>query len=192
MKVTMTRPQTAFELSRYHPDVRRVRDKDEQGDRRRRGYDCMHSSNKSITLQAAVDPRICPLFERVNKDMLAEIERFVRAKIGDKNTSKATGNCLAAVFIHDLTRLSVPPYNLVPHLHAHNLIINFTHDKDTNTNYYIDPIPLYNAQVWATQYSNVEMTKGLRELGYEVETTRSGPEIKGYTSEAIDAFSEHS
>lgn len=191
MKVVMTRPLSAAELVRYHPSGQRVRDKDDDKEnRRRRGYDYVHASNKSISLQAGVDPRILPLFQRVNKGMLDGIERSVRAKIVENNSSKATGNFAVAVFIHDVARLSIPPYNLVPHLHAHNLIMNFTRDKDTNAYYDLDPVPLYREQMWATEYSNGEMTKGLREFGYEVVMTRSGPEIKGYNSESIDAFSE--
>ena len=76
-----------------------------------------------------------------------------------------------------------------PQLHTHAVVFNLTQMDDGSTRA-LQPRALFDSQQFATAVYQSELTYRLRNLGYELESGRSGaPEIKGYSREYLDASS---
>ena len=121
---------------------------------------------------------------------LTELERYTQARIGGNHPAETTGRFIAAKFEHDTAR-PVDGY-AAPQLHTHAVIFNLTARADGSSRA-LQPRSLFESQQFATAVYQSELMFRLRNLGYEIETGRSGaPEIKGYTQEYLDASSPRS
>lgn len=121
---------------------------------------------------------------------LDELERYTQARIGGNNPAETTGKLIAAKFEHDTAR-PVDGY-AAPQLHTHAVIFNVTERADGSTRA-LQERGFFDSQQFATAVYQSELTYRLSQLGYEIEPGRSGaPEIKGYTSEYLDASSPRS
>jgi hypothetical protein len=121
---------------------------------------------------------------------LTELERYTQARIGGNHPAETTGKFVAAKFEHDTAR-PVDGY-AAPQLHTHAVIFNITERPDGSARA-LQPRSLFESQQFATAVYQSELMFRLRDLGYEIETGRSGaPEIKGYTREYLDASSPRS
>ena len=158
----------------------------------RAGWDATFSAPKSVSLTALVggDERVRIAHRKAVTAALTELERYTQARIGGNHPAETTGRFIAAKFEHDTAR-PVDGY-AAPQLHTHAVIFNLTERADGAARA-LQPRSLFESQQFATAVYQSELMFRLRNLGYEIETGRSGaPEIKGYTQEYLDASSPRS
>ena len=156
----------------------------------RAGWDATFSAPKSVSLTALVggDDRIREAHHEAVTVALTELERYTQARIGGNRPAETTGQFVAAKFEHDTAR-PVDGY-AAPQLHTHAVIFNMT-ERDNGQTRALQEIGLFDSQQFATAIYQSELMYRLRNLGYEIETGRSGaPEIKGYSQEYLDASSQ--
>jgi conjugative relaxase-like TrwC/TraI family protein len=155
----------------------------------RAGWDATFSAPKSVSLTALVgdDDRVRQAHREAVNVALDELERYTQARIGGNHAAETTGRFVTAKFEHDTAR-PVDGY-AAPQLHTHAVIFNLTQLDDGSTRA-LQPRALFESQQFATAVYQSELTYRLRNLGYELESGRSGaPEIKGYSREYLDASS---
>jgi conjugative relaxase-like TrwC/TraI family protein len=158
----------------------------------RAGWDATFSAPKSVSLTALVggDDRVREAHREAVNVALNELERYTQARLGGNNVAETTGQFVAAKFEHDTAR-PVDGY-AAPQLHTHTVIFNMTEREDGSTRA-LQPQGLFDSQQFATAVYQSQLTYQLRNLGYEIESGRSGaPEIKGYSQEYLDASSPRS
>jgi conjugative relaxase-like TrwC/TraI family protein len=158
----------------------------------RAGWDATFSAPKSVSLTALVggDDRVREAHRVAVTTALDELERYTQARIGGNNPAETTGKFIAAKFEHDTAR-PVDGY-AAPQLHTHAVIFNVTERADGSTRA-LQERGFFDSQQFATAVYQSELTYRLSQLGYEIEPGRSGaPEIKGYTSEYLEASSPRS
>lgn len=158
----------------------------------RAGWDATFSAPKSVSLTALVggDDRVREAHREAVTVALDELQRYTQARIGGNNAAETTGNFVAAKFEHDTAR-PVDGY-AAPQLHTHAVIFNMTERTNGQTRA-LQERGLFDTQQFATAIYQSELTFRLRNLGYEIETGRSGaPEIRGYTAEYLEASSPRS
>src|SRR5277367_4701760 len=158
----------------------------------RAGWDATFSAPKSVSLTALVggDDRVREAHRAAVTIALDELERYTQARIGGNNTAETTGKFIAAKFEHDTAR-PVDGY-AAPQLHTHAVIFNVTERADGSTRA-LQERAFFESQQYATAVYQSALTYQLRNLGYEIESGRSGaPEIKGYSQEYLDASSPRS
>jgi conjugative relaxase-like TrwC/TraI family protein len=155
----------------------------------RAGWDATFSAPKSVSLTALVggDDRVREAHREAVNVALDELERYTQARIGGNHAAQTTGRFVAAKFEHDTAR-PVDGY-AAPQLHTHAVIFNVTQLEDGSTRA-LQPRGLFESQQFATAVYRSQLTYQLRNLGYELETGRSGAlEIKGYSRDYLDASS---
>lgn len=155
----------------------------------RAGWDATFSAPKSVSITALVggDARVRDAHRESVRVALGELEPYVQARLGGNRRAETTGNAVAALFEHDSAR-PVGGY-AAPQLHTHAVIFNLTETADGSVRP-LQPRELYRTQQYATAVYRSELAARLTALGYEIEQGRSGqPEIRGYTSEYLDASS---
>jgi conjugative relaxase-like TrwC/TraI family protein len=158
----------------------------------RAGWDATFSAPKSVSLTALVghDDRVRDAHREAVNVALSELERYTQARIGGNHPAETTGKFVAATFEHDTAR-PVDGY-AAPQLHTHAVIFNMT-KRDDGTMRALQPRSLFESQQFATAVYQSSLMFRLSQLGYELETGRSGaPEIKGYSREYLDASSPRS
>src|ERR1700722_6035249 len=155
----------------------------------RAGWDATFSAPKSVSLTALVggDDRVRDAHREAVNIALDELERYTQARIGGNHAAQTTGRFIAAKFEHDTAR-PVDGY-AAPQLHTHAVIFNLTQLDDGSTRA-LQPRALFESQQFATAVYQSQLTYQLRNLGYELESGRSGaPDIKGDSREYLDASS---
>src|SRR5271163_3800506 len=155
----------------------------------RAGWDATFSAPKSVSLTALVggDDRVRQAHREAVNIALDELERYTQARIGGNHAAQTTGRFIAAKFEHDTAR-PVDGY-AAPQLHTHAVIFNLAQLDDGSTRA-LQPRALFESQQFATAVYQSQLTYQLRDLGYELESGRSGaPDIKGYSREYLDASS---
>lgn len=155
----------------------------------RAGWDATFSAPKSISLTALVggDDRVREAHREAVSVALTELERYTQARIGGNHPAETTGQFMAATFEHDTAR-PVDGY-AAPQLHTHAVIFNMT-ERENGAMRALQPKSLFESQQFATAVYQSHLTYHLRNLGYEIESGKSGaPEIKGYTQEYLEASS---
>ncbi|HEY2472435.1 MAG TPA: MobF family relaxase [Terracidiphilus sp.] len=158
----------------------------------RAGWDATFSAPKSVSLTALVggDERVSLAHRAAVAAALTELERFTQARIGGNHPSETTGLFVTAKFEHDTAR-PVDGY-AAPQLHTHAIIFNMT-EREDGTMRALQPQSLFESQQFATAVYQSELMYRLRNLGYEIQSGKSGaPEIRGYSQEYLDASSPRS
>jgi conjugative relaxase-like TrwC/TraI family protein len=157
-------------------------------EKHRAGYDCTFSAPKSYSVAALLgDERLIELQQEAVKTTLSVAqERYAQDREWNvderKQEAVVTGNFAAALFPHDTSR------NLDPNLHTHAVVLNCT--QDSNGSYralYIDEV-FAHRKLLDQVYLN-QLAHGAQGLGYKIEPTKDGFELKGYDPELLDCFS---
>jgi len=179
-------PATGQRLGQRLNSVRNAGSKDTTANRRI-FYDFTIAPPKSVSVVALYqDGRIIELHNRAVRQTMIELERFAETRVrkSGQNGERVTGNLVAACFRHDTSR------ELDPHLHTHCVVFNATFDPAENRWKALHPVGMYRAQSFATNFYRHELCKGLRALGYQIENTARGFEIKGVPQSVIARFSK--
>ncbi len=157
----------------------------------RPGWDVTLSAPKSVSIMAEVagDRRLIGAHTEAVKTALGFVERHMAAtRIREDGIviREATGNLAIASFQHGTSRAQDPQ------LHTHNVILNATQDKDGNWRS-LEPRAIYQLQKQIGAVYRQELALKVRELGYQIESTKESMfEIKGVSKNIIDAFSGRS
>jgi conjugative relaxase-like TrwC/TraI family protein len=158
----------------------------------RAGWDATFSAPKSVSLTALVggDDRVREAHRAAVTTALDALERYTQARIGGNNPAETTGKFIAAKFEHDTAR-PVDGY-AAPQLHTHAIIFNVT-ERENGSTRALQERAFFESQQYVTAVYQSALTYQLRNLGYQIESGRSGaPEIKGYSQEYLDASSPRS
>ncbi len=150
-------------------------------------YDFAIAPPKSVSVVALYqDDRILELHNRAVQAAMLELEKYAETRVrkGGQRSERLTGNLVAAMFRHDTSR------ELDPHLHTHCVVFNATFDPTETRWKALEVQSMYRAQNFATNYYRHELCKGLRALGYEIENSARGFEIKGVPQSVIARFSK--
>jgi conjugative relaxase-like TrwC/TraI family protein len=158
----------------------------------RAGWDATFSAPKSVSISALVggDKRIIQAHRESVDKALGELELFVQARIGGNVLAETTGKWIVAKYDHDSAR-PVDGFS-APQLHTHTVIFNLTKTGDCSS-HSLQSLELFRARGYATAVYRAELAVRLKELGYETERGKhNSPEIRGYSSEYVDASSPRS
>ena len=158
----------------------------------RAAWDATFSAPKSVSLTALVgsDHRVREAHREAVKVAIDRLERYVQARIGGNRPPETTRKWAVAKFEHDTSR-PVGGYP-APQLHTHAVFFNVTKREDGSYRA-IQPQQIYHSQQYATAVYRAERAWRVRQLGYEIGRQKNGaPEIKGYSSEYVEANSARS
>jgi len=161
---------------------------------RRVGYDFTFNASKSVSLaynfaDDADKKEILKAFQDSVKEAMVEVENGVQARVrkSGTNENRETGNLAYGEFVHFTSR---PVDNIPdPHLHAHCFVFNATYD---NTEQKWKAGEFGQVKKDAPYYEAVfhsSLAERLSNMGYEIEKSKNGFEIKGISRETIDKFS---
>jgi conjugative relaxase-like TrwC/TraI family protein len=187
-------PQTEETMVRHHVamDYKNPDGTTTRAVEHRAGWDATFSAPKSVSLTALVggDHRVREAHRAAVTTALDELEQYTQARIGGNNPAETTGKFIAAKFEHDTAR-PVDGY-AAPQLHTHAVIFNVT-ERENGSTRALQERAFFESQQYATAVYQSALTYQLRNLGYQIESGRSGaPEIKGYSQEYLDASSPRS
>ena len=163
------------------------------GQEHRPGLDMAFSAPKSVSLMALVggDERLLAAFDASVKATLGWVERnLIEARRFDEKSGTQqpvkTGNMVAALFTHDLSR------NRDPQLHVHAVIANATQRSDGAWRALRND-PLYGQQATIAAVHNADLRARIEGLGYRTVPAHNPVlgqfEIAGISREHIMAFS---
>jgi conjugative relaxase-like TrwC/TraI family protein len=155
------------------------------------GYDFNFHVPKSVSLLYALnqDADILTAFRASVNETMAEIEKeaLTRVRKNGADELRPTGNLVWGEFVHFTAR----PVNGEPdpHLHAHCFVFNATHDgvEDASKAGFFGSIkrdaPYFEA------YFHAAMARRLADLGYPVEKSGKGWEVRGFEKSTLAKFS---
>lgn len=164
---------------------------------RRVGYDFTFSANKSVSLVQALGTdeqreQILDAFRSSVHETMADIEKAVqtRVRVGGAFENRDTANLAYGEFVHFTSRpIDGKPD---PQLHSHCFVMNATFDEKENRwkaaelGQIKENAPYYEA-LFQSKFADK-----IQKLGFEVERSKNGFEIKGIRQETIDKFSRRS
>lgn len=173
----------------------------------RAGWDLTLSVPKSVSMLALIgnDKRLLEAHQHAVNVTLSHIERGcsqARAKTQDGVVYQNTGNMVAALFHHDLSRAQDPQ------LHTHCVVLNMTERSDGKWRSQASQIGRYGEDARAEvngfiervrhhkryygQLYRAEIAYQVRQLGYELEVDKKSGffEIAGVSREIIEQFSK--
>lgn len=161
---------------------------------RRVGYDFTFNASKSVSLAYTFSDdedkkKILTAFQESVKEAMLEVENGIqtRVRVAGQNENRDTFNIIYGEFVHFTSR----PVDGIPdpHLHAHCFVFNATYDekedkwKAAQFGQVKKDAPYYEAVFHSY------LAERLSNLGYDIEKTKNGFEIKGISGETIDKFS---
>lgn len=154
---------------------------------RRVFYDFTFSPPKSVSIVGLMqDARISNLHADAVRQAMLELEKYAAARVrkSGQHQDRVTANVVTAMFQHETSR------ELDPHLHTHCVIFNATFDTAESRWKALQASGLYQAQKLAENCYYHVLAKGLVRLGYEIESTRTGFEIRGVSASVVRRFSK--
>lgn len=106
------------------------------------------------------------------------------ARRAGSGVARAPADSRTATFQHETSR------ELDPHLHTHCIVFNATFDPVENRWKALEASGMYRAQKLAEGCYYHELCRGLRRLGYAIENSPTGFEIKGVPASVLSRFSK--
>lgn len=158
------------------------------------GYDLNFHAPKSLSVLYALteDPEILKAFRAAVVETMAEIEVQVATRIrkGGAQENRVTGNFAWAEFVHFTARPvgGIPD----PHLHVHCFAFNATFDAEEDRWKAAKFREIKQDAPYSEAAFHSRLTEKLVELGYGIERTRKGWEVRGIPGAVIDKFSRRS
>jgi conjugative relaxase-like TrwC/TraI family protein len=164
---------------------------------RRVGYDFTFSANKSVSIIQALGTteqkeEILNAFRSSVHETMTEIEKSVqtRVRIGGASENRDTANLVYGEFVHFTSR----PIEGKPdmQLHSHCFVFNATFDEKENR---FKAAELGQIKENAPYYEALFQSKfaeKIQDLGFEIERSKNGFEIKSINQNTIEKFSRRS
>ncbi len=157
-------------------------------------YDLTVSVPKSVSIMALLggDSRLLDAHEKAVKATLNEAERMAATRVRrgnavDTNSSRTTGNIIAARFTHQESRA------LDPQVHSHCVIFNVTLDQQEQRFKALEPRPIYDNARRLTEVYRSHLERSIRALGYRTYRDRfKAVQIAGIKPELLTRFSKRS
>ena len=159
-------------------------------------YDFTISAPKSVSVIAELgeDKRLIEAHQKAVAEALHELELHAEARIrkNGMNRSRTTENMVIAVYHHDSSR------ELDPQLHTHAVAANLTYDPEEKRWKALQASGIYERRSYLTEVYRNALAREVRQLGYEIETRRSGKgrdpsfEIRGVPDEILARYSQRS
>lgn len=142
------------------------------GDDHRPGWDLTFSAPKSVSVAAYIygDDRLIAAHDEAVREALAFVEREVaatRIREGGEIRTEATGNLVAAIYRHDVSREGEPD------IHTHGVVMNVTQSADGQWRS-LESKPLYRIQTEAGAVYRASLARRCERLGWETEKTQAG------------------
>ncbi|MGH7976509.1 MAG: MobF family relaxase [Limisphaerales bacterium] len=158
--------------------------------KRRVFFDFTCSAPKSVSIMAVTmnDTRIIEAHEAAAKIALKELERFAGARIrrDGADSDRTTGNLVGAAFTHNSSRA------LDPQLHTHFVLFNCTFDSKEKRWKALQTSAMFDAIKYGTEIYRNELANRLHGMGYEIEKSSNGFQIKGVSKAIQTRFSKRS
>jgi conjugative relaxase-like TrwC/TraI family protein len=160
-------------------------------DNRRVGYDFTFDAHKSASLLYALtkDERILDAFRDSVRATMGDIETEMKTRVrkDGKNTTRTTGNIVWGEYVHFTSR----PVDGVPdpHMHIHAYVFNATWDKNESAWKAGEFGDLKRDARYFEAKCDARFARRLAELGIAVERTKTGWEVAGIPTSAIQKFS---
>jgi conjugative relaxase-like TrwC/TraI family protein len=156
---------------------------------RRVFYDFTCAPPKSVSVLAVTldDQRLVAAHEEASRIAFRELETFAATRIrkaGIENRDRATGNLVAASFVHDSSRA------LDPQLHTHFTVFNATFDEQERCWKALQARGMYDAIRYGTAAYRNELAKRVQQIGYRIQPAKHGFEIEGVSAETLKLFSK--
>jgi len=161
-------------------------------EKRRVGYDINFNAPKSLSIIHAIggDTKILEAFQESVRETMELIEKNMQTRVrtGGESTDRQTSNMVWGEFVH-LTARPVEGHP-DPHLHCHCFAFNTTYDQEEDRwkagqfGTIKKDAPYYEA-VFHSRLSDK-----IREIGYDIERTEGGWEIRGIDQSILRAFSQ--
>ncbi len=185
-------PQTGERLTQRQMTTRKEVGPDGQEHEcanRRVFYDFTLSPPKSVSIAGLVgnDARVLEAHDEAITAALRQLESFAATRVRKDGqcTDRPTQKIAAAVFRHETSRA------LDPHLHSHCIVFNATHDPVENRWKALQNHDMLKAQKFVENVYYHELTRRLRQFGYQIENKPRGDfDIKGISPELIQKFSK--
>ena len=164
-------------------------------DAKRAGYDCVFSAPKSVSMEALVygGTDVVAAHEKAVQAAMREVEALTRARVTENKITKAVGCEIAYFEFHHDTSRNIDNAVPDPNLHTHNVILKQVIVRDEHGNeklYALENQELFKAQKMLDAIYKQHLAANLRELGYDLELTKDGFEISGYSREQTEIFSK--
>lgn len=172
-------PQTSAMLTQRTRQQRRV------------GYDFTFGAPKSLSLLYTMtrDERLLQAFQTSVDETMQEVERDMRTRVrtGGADSDRTTGNMVWGSFTHLTSRPidSVPD----PHLHCHCFAFNTTWDHEEGRFKAGQFAGVKRDGAYFEAVFHTMLAERVARLGLDVERTKTGWEISGFTRSTIDKFS---
>jgi conjugative relaxase-like TrwC/TraI family protein len=190
LKAEVTREQFHALCENNHPETgERLTQRQLKQNKRRVLYDFTCSAPKSVSVLAVTldDQRLMEAHEDAAKLAFRELETFAATRIrrnGVNNRDRATGNLVAASFVHDSSR------ELDPQLHTHFTVFNATFDQAERCWKALEARGMYDAIRYGTAVYRNELAKRVQQIGYRIAPAKHGFEIEGVRDELLKRFSK--
>lgn len=157
----------------------------------RPGLDLTFSAPKSVSIAGLVgeDNRIFAAHEAATERAMQYLESQAATRVRGKDQSieyRTTGNLVYAKFQHETSR------KMDPQIHTHVAVANATWDERSGQWRSLEYHSLVRDLKTADSVYKNELAVSLKELGYKVDWTKNGPEIRGIKREQIEHFSKRS
>jgi len=171
-------PETGEQLTQLHFSDRRV------------FFDFTCSAPKSVSILGVTmqDERIVEAHREAAAVAIRELEAFAGTRVRKSGAmeDRATGNLVAAAFVHTSSRA------LDPQLHTHFTVFNATFDPVENRWKALQSSGMFGAIHYGTAVYRNELAARLHGLGYRTRQTVHGFEIEGVEQKLIERFSKRS
>jgi conjugative relaxase-like TrwC/TraI family protein len=190
LKEDVTRGQFCALCENLNPQTgERLTQRNQKVGQRRVFYDFTCSAPKSVSVLAVTldDRRLIEAHEAAAKIAFRELETFAATRIrkrGVENRDRATGNLVAAAFVHDSSRA------LDPQLHTHFTVFNATFDKEECCWKALQARGMYDAIRYGTAVYRNELAKRVQQIGYRIVPAKHGFEIEGVGDDVLKRFSK--
>jgi conjugative relaxase-like TrwC/TraI family protein len=161
----------------------------------RAGYDCVFSAPKSVSIEALVygEKDVVQAHQSAVDAAMHVVQDLVRARVTENfKTDFVAAEVAYFNFRHETSR-NIAGELPDPNLHDHNVIIKQVVVRDAAGNeklYALNNEEIFEAQKMLDAVYKQVLGEKLRALGYQLELTKDGFEISGYSREHIDSFSK--
>src|SRR5438105_12817922 len=187
----VSREQFCALCENRHPQTgERLTQRQNAQDQRRVFFDFTCSAPKSVSVVAVTldDQRLVEAHQESARIAFGELEAFAATRVrknGDRR-DRATGNLVAAAFVHTSSRA------LDPQLHTHFTVFNGTFDEREQCWKALQAGRMYDVIRYATEVYRNELARRVRGIGYQIVTAKHGLEIEGVSNGVMRRFSKRS